>query len=78
MTRNPSDIGHASESVSRMNIKDVFDGQGGAQEVATGGVNDALRLAGGSRGLIGSSMGQGRLRMVFRSAKNGTKYSRRE
>lgn len=42
---NPTDISHASKLVVRVYIKDVFYSQGRTQEVATGCVYNALRLA---------------------------------
>ena len=45
MTGDPADVGHAGEAVIWVDVEDVLDGESGAQEVATGGVDDALGLA---------------------------------
>ena len=51
MTSNPTNVGHACELVVRVYIEDIFDGQGGTEEVSTSGMNDTLRLPGGARSL---------------------------
>lgn len=48
---DPTNVGHAGEAVFRMNVEDVLDGESGAQEVASGGVDDALGLASGTGSL---------------------------
>jgi hypothetical protein len=48
---DPTDIGHASEVVVWMDVEDVFDGYSGSKEVAAGGMDNALWLSSGSRGL---------------------------
>lgn len=48
---NPADVGHAGEAVFRMDIENVLDGEGGAEEVAASGVDDTLGLAGGAGSL---------------------------
>ena len=51
MTGDPADIGHAGELVLGVDIEDVLEGQGSSEKVTTGGVNNTLWLASGSRGL---------------------------
>ena len=51
MPGDPANVGHASELVIGVNVKDVFDGQSSAKEVATSGVHDTLGLTGGSGSL---------------------------
>jgi hypothetical protein len=48
---DPTDIGHAGELVLGVDIKDILDGQGSAEEVTTSGVDDTLGLAGRTRRL---------------------------
>lgn len=42
MTSDPSDIRHAGELVVWVNVKDVFDGKLGAEEVSSSRVHDSL------------------------------------
>ena len=51
MPSDPANVGHASELVIGVNVKDVLDGQSSAKEVATSGVHDTLGLTGGSGSL---------------------------
>lgn len=51
MAGNPADVGHAGEAVFRVDVEDVLDGESGAQEVASGGVDDALGLSSGTGSL---------------------------
>lgn len=51
MTGNPTDISHAGELVVWVNIENVFYSEGGAKEVSTSGMNDALGFSCGSRSL---------------------------
>ena len=51
MARNPSNVGHACETIAGVDVKDVFDSQGGTEQIATGGVNDTFGLASRARGL---------------------------
>lgn len=44
VTGDPSDISHASVAIVVVNIKDIFEGHKSAEEVASGRVNDSLRL----------------------------------
>jgi len=53
VTSDPTDIGHTGEPVLGVDIENVLEGQGSAEEVTTGGVDDTLWLASGSRGLKG-------------------------
>ena len=53
MPGDPADVGHAGELVLRVHVKDVLDGERGAEEVPAGGVHDALGLARRARGLPG-------------------------
>ena len=46
MAGDPTNVGHAGEFIVGVYIEDVFDGQGGAEEVSAGGVDDALGLSG--------------------------------
>lgn len=51
MAGDPTDISHASELIVGVDIEDVLDSEGGAEEVSTGGMNDTLRLPSGTRSL---------------------------
>ena len=51
MTGDPADISHACEPVPRVDVEDVLDSQGSSKEITTGGMDDTLWLASGSRGL---------------------------
>jgi hypothetical protein len=51
VTGNPANIGHASELVLGMDVKDVLDGQGGSDKVTSSGVNNTFWFTGRSRGL---------------------------
>ena len=46
MTSDPANVGHAGEFIVGVDIKDVFDGESGAEEVSPGGVDDTLGLSG--------------------------------
>ncbi len=48
---DPSDIGHASELVGRVDVKDVLDGKKCSEKVAGGAVDDTFGFTGGSGGL---------------------------
>jgi hypothetical protein len=48
---DPADVGHAGESVIRVDIEDILDGQGGTQKVPSGRVDDTLGLSGRAGGL---------------------------
>ena len=49
MTSDPSKISHAAESIIRVDVESILDGDGSAQEVASDGVQYALWFAGGPR-----------------------------
>jgi hypothetical protein len=51
MAGDPADVAAAEEAVRVVDIEHVLAGDGGAHEVARGGVQDALGLAGGARGV---------------------------
>jgi hypothetical protein len=51
MTSNPTDVGHASKSVSGVYIEDKLDCQCGTKQVATSGMDEALGLASRPRSL---------------------------
>lgn len=51
VTCDPSDVGHAGEAVSWVDIEDVFDSQCSPEEITTGGVDNTLWLSGRSGGL---------------------------
>lgn len=51
MSRDPPNIGHATELIIGMDIKNVFDSQGGTEKISSGRVNDALGFTSRSRGL---------------------------
>lgn len=46
VTSDPSDVGHTSETISRVDIKDIFDGQSRTKEISTSGVYEPLGFAG--------------------------------
>ena len=46
MACDPTNVGHAGEFIVGVHIEDVFDGEGGAEEVSAGGVDAALGLSG--------------------------------
>jgi acyl-CoA synthetase (AMP-forming)/AMP-acid ligase II len=48
---DPADIGGAPEDVAVVVVEDVLMGHRGIDEVAAGGVHDALGLAGGAGGV---------------------------
>ena len=52
MSRDPPNIGHATELVTGMDVKNVFDGESGAEEIPSGRVNDTFGFTSGSRGLV--------------------------
>jgi len=56
MTGDPAYVCHAGETVVIVDVEDVFDGDGCAEEVATGGVDDTLWFTSGSRGLKGDKL----------------------
>ena len=41
MASDPTDISHASEPIVGVDVKDILDSEGDAEEVATGGMNRA-------------------------------------
>jgi len=51
VTGDPADIGHTSKPVLGVDIENVLEGQGSAEKVTPGGVDDTLWLASGPRGL---------------------------
>ena len=51
MASNPTDVGHASKFVPRVDIEDKLDCQCGTEQVATGGVDETLGLSSRSRSL---------------------------
>jgi len=51
MASNPTDVGHASKFVSRVDIEDKLECQCGTNQVTTSGVDKALGLASRSRRL---------------------------
>lgn len=51
MACNPTDIGHAGKPVARVDIKDILDRQGRADDIPAVRVHHALRLPGRTRGL---------------------------
>jgi hypothetical protein len=53
VTGDPSNIGHASKLVFRVNVEDVLDGEKSSEKVSTCRVNDTLGLSGRSRCLRG-------------------------
>lgn len=66
MAGNPTDIGHASKFVSRVDIEDKLERQCGTKQVTTSGVDEALGLASRTRSLRkamnnGSESGRDRL-----------------
>jgi len=66
VTCDPTNVSHARELVVRVDIEHVFKGQGGAEKIASGRVNNTFWFAGGS----------GRLRS--RESKIKYKYLLRE
>lgn len=42
MAYDPANINHAGEAVIGVDVDDVFDGEGSAEEVTAGGVDDTL------------------------------------
>ena len=46
---DPADIGHTCESVLGMDTKDILDGRGSSEKVASSIVDDILPFSGGSR-----------------------------
>lgn len=55
MPGNPSNIGHTGKSVVGVGVKDVFEGEGGTEEVTTSAVDNTFRHTSGTRGLCGLS-----------------------
>ena len=51
MPGDPADVGGAPEDVLVLQVEDVLGGRGDVGEVAAGGVDDALGLSGGARGV---------------------------
>lgn len=51
MPRDPTDVGGAPVDVLGLVIEDVFEGGGGVQEVAAGGVDHSFGFSGGSTGV---------------------------
>jgi hypothetical protein len=45
---DPADVSHAGKAVVGVDIEDVFDGEGAAEEVPGCGVHDAFGFAGGA------------------------------
>lgn len=45
MASNPSNVGHTGKAVTFVHVEDVFHGEGGTEEVASGGVDDTFGLA---------------------------------
>ena len=48
---DPANVSHTAEDVAGVDIEDILDGQCSTEKVATGGVDDTLGLASGSRSL---------------------------
>lgn len=48
MACNPTDIGHASEAIVRVDVEDVLDSESRAEEVTTSSMDDAFGLARGT------------------------------
>ena len=73
MAGDPTNVGHAGEFIVGVHIEDVFDGQGGAEEVSAGGVDDALgfaRRAGGLSGIVGQPHGELSERVIATHVEN--------
>ena len=51
MASDPTDVGHASKSVSRVDIEDKLDCQRSTKQVTTSGVDETFGLASRSRSL---------------------------
>ena len=52
MSRDPPNIGHATELVIGMEIKNVFDSQGCAEKISSSRVNDTFGFTSRSRSLV--------------------------
>lgn len=51
VTSDPSDVGHAGELVSRVDVEDVLDRESSSEQVTSSGVDDSLGLSSASRGV---------------------------